>query len=298
LSAEQSLYANSEAAASSGYSMDLQIQQRVEETRRQLSELEREEGREKEIAVARERIGELQGNRAKTAARAGAANSLARILKERLGRASVSIIEAHRRNALAFTAAPKMPSDISTESALRKRLAAVGEKLAELRADRNQVSKAWPPRALVKKQAIEYVDALAARSMPNFGRVVMGLEQMPYFPGMRLDDGDARIPHAWGVQAIFNREATIKLFHKLIDENADDTRSLSDEQRTAKLAALDSETLAQSRLYEAMLGYGITELNLEDLPFRIDCDVRAMLSLSDDTPVRKYRGPENQNFED
>ena len=172
-------------------------------------------------------------------------------------------------------------------------------KLRDLAADRRRVEHAPIPASQAKQIAREHVERLAQRGCPDVLQV-LELGEAPTWPTTTIQaathgmDAEGRpirgfasvqIPDAIAALHWIHRAAIIAAYEAEIDELADDSQALSDDDRDARLAELDRDALALAREEEALVA--AAEAEGQAIARRLDADPRAVLHLADTMPPPK-----------
>lgn len=197
--------------------------------------------------------------------------------------------ETFLKSASHLEAAPPVEAPIlrKGESGLDA-LAAIRDKLAKRRDERQAVVDAQVPASVVIEQARSAVEALAERGQPNVMGCIEGGAPFRFAAGAlepvtRGGSGyvqssiDASALLAW----LFKDELVSRI-ETLIRENADDASALTDAERKSRLEQIDAEILQIERVEEAV----IEALHAEGLAVmrRSDCDPRAVLGVEGRAP--------------
>lgn len=135
--------------------------------------------------------------------------------------------------------------------------------LAGLAADRARIESAPRPRDVLKAEARKAVEALAARGRPDVAGIISGRpgaslwptlsplhlglvsKDIPFVPSSAVDAG--------ALLAWLAPDQIIERLEQELDRELGDSPGISDEERAASLAALDSQRLSLERDEEAMI---------------------------------------------
>jgi hypothetical protein len=174
-----------------------------------------------------------------------------------------------------FLARPAKPgSNSPCQADLENLTVLINAKLDEI----ERAKDAPLPSAKAKELAIEQIDALAALGAPNVAPTIQRGKDFRFAETGAF--GDTRSPevNALWLTAWLHKDTMKKHICDLIDATANDDLALSDDQRSARIAALKSQLLALERKEEAMVEA------LQNVPRRLDADPRAVLGLDDNSP--------------
>ena len=171
-------------------------------------------------------------------------------------------------------------------------LAALRQRLSELRDEISDVLSAPPPSSQVKTAMRAQVAALAERGRPNYlGAIEAG--QPIKFPELQIQSQVATAagigisyqsaPDMLGLFCWLHGEEIIAGMEADINELADDAGALSDDEKARREQELRAAILDAERSEEA----AIEALELSGAPVarRPDCDPRAVLNLASDLPA-------------
>jgi hypothetical protein len=227
---------------------------------------------EAEIAMINERLGRLNARKSKLA------DNLFGYLRDRIPAGIV--IEEH-------PAAP--PPELAKGQTWATFVEAQRDRIASLRADLHEVRSACLPAAVVKAMIRKQIADLAARGridvLPSIeiGRAIVWpstttIARVAGPAGEAL--GPVATPDVLGLLAWLHGDKLVKLLEGEVDELADDSHALSDDDRSKRERELLSAILEAERIEVA----AVEAADTSEIVMRPDTDPRAALNLSGDLP--------------